>query len=80
MKVEIQGIDQLRAQLSMLSDRRFAAGIATALTRTAKDVQADTKAAMSRVFDRPTPWTLNSTRIQSASADRLEAGMLSRGK
>lgn len=50
---------------------RFATALA--LTRTAKDVQDGIKAEMRKVFDRPTPWTLNSTYLQRATRDALTA-------
>lgn len=50
---------------------RFAAAVA--LTRTAKDVQDGIKAEMRKVFDRPTPWTLNATYLQRATRDALTA-------
>lgn len=46
---------------------------ATALTRTAKAGQVVLTAAMARDFDRPTPYTLNSTFIVPATKDKLSA-------
>lgn len=46
---------------------------ARTLTLTAKDVQRELKAEMSRAFDRPTPYTLNSTFMKAATKTRLEA-------
>jgi hypothetical protein len=75
MNVEITGIEQLRAQLSMLSDRRFSAGIATALTRTAVKVRDDAQNYIRGVLDRPTPYTVKQLRYVHATADRLMAGV-----
>lgn len=75
MKIQIEGIDQLRAQLSMLSDRRFAAGIATALTRTAVKVRDDAKNYIGGALDRPTPYTVRQLRYVPATAERLMAGV-----
>lgn len=46
---------------------------ATALTRTARDGQKAIIAAMPRVFDRPTRYTLNATRLVPATKDSLTA-------
>jgi hypothetical protein len=46
---------------------------AVALTRTAKDVQGAIKGEMSRAFDRPTNYTLNSTYLKGATKGNLEA-------
>lgn len=40
---------------------------AVALTKTAGEVREELKSEMRRVFDRPTPFTLNSLRVKSAS-------------
>lgn len=46
---------------------------ATALTRTAKRAQQAIIAQMPQVFDRPTPYTLNSTFVQPASVKSMTA-------
>lgn len=48
---------------------------AKALTKTAQDVQAGLKKEMKRVFDRPTPYTLNSLRVKPATKERLQASV-----
>lgn len=50
---------------------QFAAAVA--LTRTAKVVRDELKVEMSRVFDRPTPYTLNSLFVKPANKQNLEA-------
>jgi hypothetical protein len=47
--------------------------MAKALTMTAIQAQTDIVQAMTQVFDRPTPYTLNSTYVIPATKDRLEA-------
>jgi len=47
--------------------------MAKALTQTAVQAQTDIVQAMTQVFDRPTPYTLNSTYVSPATKDRLEA-------
>lgn len=46
---------------------------ALAMTRTAKDIQAQEIVTMRRVFDRPTPYTLNALRVVPARKTTLEA-------
>lgn len=49
-------------------------GAAVALSRTAKqDVQPGIRKEMTRAFDRPTNYTLNSTFVKGATRDKLEA-------
>lgn len=69
----VEGLDQARANFTEFSDRRFAAGVATALTRTALGVRDDIKREMPAIFDRPTPYTLNSLFVRTATAQRLDA-------
>jgi hypothetical protein len=47
--------------------------MAKALTQTAIQAQTDIAQAMTQVFDRPTPYTLNSTYVIPATKDRLES-------
>jgi hypothetical protein len=71
--VQVMGLGELEREFSrqaQASDRmRLAA--AKALTWTAKASQEDLRSEMRRVFDRPTPWALNSSRIRSATPARL---------
>lgn len=66
-------VQALRASYSTFSDRRFAAGLATSLTRTATAIKAAQQAEMRDVFDRPTQFTLGAVFAQPARADKLEA-------
>lgn len=75
MQVKINGLDQLRKQLAEFSDRRFAAAIATALTRSGKHAQEQLRSEMQQTLDRPTPFTLNALRLWPARADKLEASV-----
>ena len=73
MKITLDGIPELKAKLTGFSDRRFAATIATALSRTAVLVRDDMREALPSIFDRPTHYTLNSLRTKPANAQKLEA-------
>lgn len=71
--IDNRQIEQLRRSYGAFSDRRFAAGLATALTKTAQAVQLAQRAEMRDVFDRPTPFTLGAVFVDRARADKLEA-------
>lgn len=75
MKVSLQvtGMDQALASIERFSARRLNAAIATALTRTALDVRQAVLIKMPSVFDRPTPYTMNSLFVKPARADQLMA-------
>lgn len=75
MNFTIDTTDLRRAgsAFARFSDRRFNAGLATALTRTALAVQAAQQAEMRDVFDRPTRYTLQSVFVSPARADNLAA-------
>jgi hypothetical protein len=70
---KITGMEELKANLSALAKEEFPYAMALALTRTAQDIQTAAIEQMKRVFDRPTPWTLNSTYIVPAKKDNLTA-------
>lgn len=74
-KIELTGMDGLRKELEQFSDRRFAATVATAMTRTAVQVRAAVQAEASSVFDRVTPYTMRQLRYVAATADRPVAAV-----
>jgi hypothetical protein len=53
--------------------RQMPFAVALALTRTAQDVKRAEQAEMRGVFDRPTPFTLNSLFTKPATKQSLEA-------
>jgi hypothetical protein len=71
--LKVEGLEALRRTLDGFSDRRFNAAIATALSRTASALREEYKVQLSRVFDRPTPYTLGGLFVQTATADSLNA-------
>src|SRR5574343_1170170 len=73
MQVQITGLDELRRNLSEFSDRRFAAAVATALTRTARVVQTAWQAELREKVDRPTPLTERAPIVEQATAQSLTA-------
>ena len=60
-------------QLSNFDRRQVPFVIAKALTATAKDAKADLVAVLPRVFDNPTPYTMNSIYFTTASKQNLTA-------
>ena len=66
-------LDQLRQSLAGFSDRRFAAAVATGLTRTAVKVRTAVREELVRSIDRPSPYTLRGLYMRPATAARLEA-------
>lgn len=71
----VKGKEELFANFREFSERRAAAAIATALTRTALDVKRGLLQQLPKVFDRPTPYTLNSLYTRPATAQRLQASV-----
>lgn len=66
-------IDRLRKSLTALERDQLPFATAKALTALAKTAQAAEKEAMPEVFDRPTPFTVNSVAVKSARKSDLEA-------
>lgn len=73
LDVDVIEIQQLRAAFAGFSDRRFAAAMATALSRTAVAVRQAEEHEILDVFDRPTPYTQRAIYSQPATAQNLEA-------
>lgn len=71
--IDTRDLERLRKSYARFSDRRFNAGMATALTRTAQAVKVAQQAEMRDVFDRPSPYTLGAVFVDRAQADRLVA-------
>lgn len=73
MPVVVKGLDELRRNLAAFSDRRFAAMVATGLTRTGIKVRDDLKASMRQSLAEPKPYTVNALVSRSANAQNLVA-------
>lgn len=73
MKIQVTtNLKDIRETIRTIGPQaQFAAAVA--LTRTAKVVRDELKQEMSRVFDRPTPYTLNSLFVKPATKDNLES-------
>lgn len=66
-------IKQVLRKLDTFDKRQMPFAIAKALTATALEAKKDLIAVLPRVFDKPTPYTLNSTYIVGAKKQKLEA-------
>ena len=72
LKIEIKGLDAVKAQLQReLKQVQFATAVA--LTSTARDVQQAVRVEMARVLDRPTPYALSGLVVRPATRANLEA-------
>jgi len=73
LNVTVQGIDEVREQFKHLlpSQIRFSALVAT--DRMAEQTQSRMYAEMHRVFDRPTPYTMNALKIKRPSMQDMTA-------
>lgn len=84
IKVDVTGLQQLAADIKGFSDRRFAAAVATGLTRTAVAIRQDWRAQLQGRFDRPERLTTGAPVSTMATAQKLEATVrltdLSRGR
>ncbi len=71
--IDTSDIEAARRSYSVFSDRRFNAGLATALSRTAVQVKDAEQREMLDSFDRPTRFTLSAIFAKPATAQSLEA-------
>lgn len=67
------GLEESLARLTDLERNQLPFATALALTRVAEDVKARLQGEMRSVFDRPTPYTLDSLRLIPATKERLSA-------
>jgi hypothetical protein len=66
-------VSSLALALDDIDNRQVRFATALALSWTARDAQAEIKREIRRVFDRPTPFTLNSTFVRYATRTKLQA-------
>jgi hypothetical protein len=73
LTIKIEGLDAARRTVDGFSDRRFAAAIATALTRTNRHLHQAWRDELAESLDRPTPLTVRAPqRSKDATAQHLE--------
>lgn len=71
--IQLDGIDAVRDLVSSFSDRRIRATAATALTRTAREIEAEWTGEIFSEIDRPTSWTARAVSVKTADAQDLHA-------
>lgn len=80
-KIEVKldfDAQDVQRQLMRLEEREIPFAMALTATRTAKAAQLALKDEISRVFDNPTPWILNSTYILAAKKSDPKAVVYAR--
>ncbi len=73
LKIEIKGIERLREEFSSLLPRQIRFAMLKAIDRTADKTKSRLYSEMHRVFDRPTPYTLNALRVKPPTMSNLQA-------
>ncbi len=68
-------IAQALAKFAKLEPRQLPFIVSVAMNRTMRRIKDDERKEMARVFDRPTPFTLNSLATQVATKQKLEASI-----
>lgn len=71
MSIQLLGFDEAQRALQQLGREKLNIAIAAGLNRTLVQVDRDIKTEMPRALDRPTPFTLNSTRLAKADRNKL---------
>jgi hypothetical protein len=71
--VNVKGMAELERAMREMSERRVAAAIATALTRSARAIQGGWQIELGQKLDRPTPFTIRSVQVRGATAQALSS-------
>lgn len=74
MTINITGLKEVQNLLKGIGEKAPTV-LAKSLTFTAKVVRDGLKEEMQRVFNNPNPWTLNSLRLETATASKLQAAV-----
>lgn len=73
IKVQTNGMIELKAKLAGLADKQVAFATSRALNAAAAAATRATSIAMRSVFDRPTPWVMKSVRYTKSDKRKLTA-------
>ena len=74
VNINMHGLEKAKQELvARFSDRRLRAAMATAATRTVRELAKGWQQQMQQAFDRPTPATLRSVRTTMATSASLQA-------
>lgn len=74
-RISADDLDDALAAIKRLGDPLGSIALADALNHTANQARQVLRAEMTDVFDRPTPWALNSIRVLHATPENLEAAL-----
>ena len=73
ISIKVENLGNVREVLAKLSGPQARGAYAKAVNDTAFQVRRAMKEEMAKVFDRPTPYILNSSYVQMATPDKLSA-------
>lgn len=73
IRLEIQGMEDIRRRLESLTPAKQSGAIAAALNITAFAVRTAEQNEMRRVFDRPTPFVIKAVYVKKATSENLTA-------
>jgi hypothetical protein len=71
LEIKVSGLEQMRKEFADFSDRRFAAAVATALTRTGRNLVEQWRSELQSSVDRPTSLTTRAPIATMATARSL---------
>lgn len=74
--IDIKGLDDVQRRLSALTGQEIPRVTALALSMAAEVTRKRLKEEMARVFDRPTPYTMNALETVHARPDKLQSAVL----
>lgn len=80
LTVEIKGVENVQRQLAQLTGAQFKSSLVAALNDTAFIARTGMQNKFRTVFDRPTPYTVNSPFVDRATPEKLETLIAPRGK
>lgn len=72
LKIEVQGVDRLREEFGSLLPKQIQFAMLKAIDRTVDKTKSRMYSEMHRVFDRPTPYTLNALRSKPPTMSNIQ--------
>lgn len=73
LSIQVNGLNEVLASIKDMSERRIKAAAATALTRTAREIEKKWQGDIKSNIDRPTKRTSEATVVLKATAQRLQS-------
>lgn len=75
IKIETKGLDELIKNTKEIQTKQIPYTISTCLSKMAKEVKEGEIKEMQKIFNKPTPYTLNSIQTDTATKERLTAAV-----